>query len=107
MRRYGGNSINFGANTGGCPTGLGPCAIFGPESQIETDTGKTRTGINAFFGAGTGGEVKDIGMGIWVGTEFTTISDQPELTVSYVNLIHAEFAGFALEFNYTPDVSPK
>ena len=49
-----------------------------------------------------GGEVGNIGVGIWGGTEVTTISNQPELTVSYSNLIHAEFAGFSIELNYTP-----
>ena len=103
----GGNSINFGADTGGCIPGVWVCGLAGPESQINVETGETSTGVNVFGGVGVGGQVKDIGFGIWGGTEFTTVSDQPELTVSYSNLIHAEFAGFSLEFNYTPDVPPK
>ncbi|MCB9431208.1 MAG: RHS repeat-associated core domain-containing protein [Ardenticatenaceae bacterium] len=98
----GGNSINFGTDAGGCMPGAWVCGGAGPESQISTDSWETSTGVNLFAGLGVGGEVGNIGVGIWGGTEVTTISNQPELTVSYSNLIHAEFAGFSIELNYTP-----
>ncbi len=96
----GGNSINFAPDHSIC---LAICGGGGVETQVDWDTFETRTGVNTFLGVGAGVEFSGIGVTIKAGREWTTVSKlQDEFVVSYANLLHFEYAGFSLEFSYTP-----